>query len=124
MPEVIEFEKCHSKRSMAQITITKSANRIRELITEKGSISTCKVCQFANSTKEANTKERDLTRRPQELDPESIESDGSWLDNLEYGISENLGEVLDYLAPKCNVERQSLEAHSVNENVAERFAVL
>ena len=96
MPEVSEVEK--SKRSVVESTETKSANRIKELIAEKRSVS--KVCQFAESIEEARDKARDLTGRLEEIAPESIETDGMWLENLEYNVNEVLGEVSDYIAGK------------------------
>ena len=48
---------------------------IRELIADKGSVS--KVRQLATTIEEVKTKARDLTKRLDDLDPESTESDGS-----------------------------------------------
>ena len=95
---------------------------IRELIADKGSVS--KVRQLATTIEEVKTKARDLTKRLDDLDPESTESDGSWLEDLKYNVSEIMGEVSDYLAPKCEVEPQIFQAHSVSENEAASYLVL
>ena len=122
MPEVSEVEKCRSKRSVVESTVTKSTNRIKELIAEKGSVS--KVCQFAKSIEEARDKARDLTEKLEDIAPESIETDGLWLEDLEYNVNEVLGEVSDYLAETRKTETQTLEAHSRNVNKAENSPVL
>ena len=122
MPEESEVEKCRSKRSVVKSTVTKSANRIKELIAEKGSIS--KVCQFAKSIEEVRDKARDLTGKLVDMAPESIETDGMWLEDLEYNFSEVLGEVSDHLAETRKTETQTLKAHSSNVNKAESSPVL
>ena len=122
MPEVSEVEKCRSKRSVVGSTVTKSANRIKKLIAEKDSVS--KVCQFAKSIEEARDKARDLTGKLEDIAPESIETDGMWLEDLEYNVNEVLGEVSDYLAETRKTETQTLEAHSSNVNKAESSPVL
>ena len=84
-----KVEKCRSKRSVVESTVTKSTNRIKELIADKGSVS--KLCKFAKSIEEARDKARDLTGRLEDLAPESIETDGMWLEDVEYNVNEVLG---------------------------------
>ena len=81
MLAVSEVEKCRSKGSVVESTVTKSANRIKELIAKKGSVS--KMCQFAKSIEEARDKARDLIGRLEDIASESIETDGMWLEDLE-----------------------------------------
>ena len=40
----------------------------------------------------------ELTRELEDLDPQSIETDGKWLEDLEVDKTEILGEVSDYLS--------------------------
>ena len=61
MPQVSEIEKSRSKRTVAKSIVTRRANRITKLISEKESVA--KVRQFANTIEEAKTKARDLTKR-------------------------------------------------------------
>ena len=92
---VSDLEKCRSKRKVAKSNATKNSNRIRELIAEKGSES--KIRQFAKNLEEAWDRARELTRELEDLDPQSIETDGKWLEDLEVDKTEILGEVSDYL---------------------------
>lgn len=117
-----EVEKCRSKRAVAKSAVTKSANRIRELIAEKSSVS--KIRQFASTIQETRNKTRDLTKILEDIDQESIESDGSWLEDLEYNVSEIMGEVSDYLELKSKVEPPVCQAHSVSENEGASSSVL
>ena len=110
------------QRSVVESTVTKSTNRIKELIADKGSVS--KLCKFAKSIEEARDKARYLTGRLEDLAPESIETDGMWLEDLEYDVNEVLGEVSDYLAETRKTETQILEADSSNVNKAENSSVL
>ena len=61
MPQVSEVERSRLKRAVAKSAVTKSANRIQELITEKGSV--LKVRQFASIIKEAKNNARDKNTR-------------------------------------------------------------
>lgn len=99
----------------------KNVQTIRELIADKGSVS--KVRQLA-TTIEVKTKARDLTKRLDDLDPQSTESHGGWLYDLQYNVSEIISEVSDYLAPKSKVEPQVFQAHSVSESEAASYLVL
>ena len=92
---VSDLEKCRSKRKVAKSNATKNSNRIRELIAEKGSES--KIRQFAKNLEEAWDRARELTRELEDLDPQSIETDGKWLEDLEVDKTKILGEVSDYL---------------------------
>lgn len=100
----------------------KNVQTIRELIADKGSVS--KIRQLATTIEEVKTKARDLTKRLDDLDPQSTESHGSWLYDLQYNVSEIIGEVSDYLAPKSKVEPQVFQAHSVSESEAASYLVL
>ena len=92
---VSDLEKCRAKRKVAKSNATKNSNRIRELIAEKGSES--KIRQFAKNLEEAWDRARELTRELEDLDSQSIETDGKWLEDLEVDKTEILGEVSDYL---------------------------
>ena len=70
MLDVSEVKKCRSRG-----VVTKSTVKIRELIADKGSVS--KVHQLATTIEEVKTKARDLTKRQDDLDPQSSESHGS-----------------------------------------------
>ncbi|CAB4006844.1 Hypothetical predicted protein, partial [Paramuricea clavata] len=93
--EVSEIDKCRAKRKVAKASVTRNMNRVRELISGDGSVS--KVRQFAKGVEEGCTKARDLTTELEELDPASIETDGSWLEEVEFDVNEVLGEVAEYL---------------------------
>jgi hypothetical protein len=95
MPEVSEIDKCRAKRKVAKASVTRNMNRVRELISSDGSVS--KVRQFAKGVEEGRTKARDLTKELEVLDPASIETDGSWLEEVEFDVNEVLGEVAEYL---------------------------
>ncbi|CAB4018436.1 Hypothetical predicted protein, partial [Paramuricea clavata] len=95
MPEVSEIDKCRAKRKVAKASVTRNMNHVRELISSDGSVS--KVRQFAKGVEEGRTKARDLTKELEELDPASIETDGSWLEEVEFDVNEVLGEVAEYL---------------------------
>ena len=69
-------------------------------------------------------KARDLTGRLEDIAPESIETDGMWLEDFEYNVSEVLGELSDYLTETRKTETQTLEAHSSNVHKAESSSVL
>jgi hypothetical protein len=75
--------------------MTRNMNRVRELISSDGSVS--KVRQFAKGVEEGHKKACDLTKELEELDPASIETDGSWLEEVEFDVNEDLGEVAEYL---------------------------
>lgn len=68
MLDVSEVKKCRSRG-----VVTKSTVKIRELIADKGSVS--KVRQVATTIEKV--KARDLTKRLDDLDPQSTESHGS-----------------------------------------------
>ena len=70
MLDVSEVKKCRSRG-----VVTKSTVKIRQLIADKGSVS--KVHQLATTIEEVKTKARDLTKRLDDLDPQSTESHGS-----------------------------------------------
>ncbi|CAB4040345.1 Hypothetical predicted protein, partial [Paramuricea clavata] len=95
MPEVSEIDKCRAKRKFAKASVTRNMNRVRELISSDGSVS--KVRQFAKGVEKGRTKARDLTKELEELNPASIETDGSWLEEVEFDVNEVLGEVAEYL---------------------------
>ena len=117
-----EVERSRLKRAVAKSAVTKSANRIQEVIAEKGSV--LKVRQFASIIKEAKNNDRNLTKILEDLDPESTENDGSWLGHLEFNVSEIVGEVSDYLVPKSKVEPLVFQARSLSENEAASSSVL
>ena len=96
MPEVSDIEKCRAKRKVAKASVTRNINRVRELISSDGSVS--KVRQFAKGVEEGRTKARDLTKELEELDPASIETDGDWLEQVEFDVCEILGEVAEFLS--------------------------
>ena len=92
---VSDLEKCRAKRKVAKSNATKNSSRIRELIAEKGSES--KIRQFAMNLEEVWDRARELTRELDDLDPQSIETDGKWIEDLEADKTEILVEVSDYL---------------------------
>ncbi|CAB4041060.1 Hypothetical predicted protein [Paramuricea clavata] len=117
MPEVSEIDKCRAKRKVAKASVTRNMNRVRELISSDGSVS--KVRQFAKGVEEGRTKARDLTKELEELDPASVETDGSWLEEVEFDVNEVLGEVAEYLlkseSPSPN-EQSSIASPTAQNN--------
>ena len=80
--------------------MTRNANRAREIITAKGNRT--KLRQFGDGVVEARNKARMLTTELEDLDPDSIESDGTWLQDVEENAREVLGEIEDYLQSRAN----------------------
>ena len=112
MPDVSKVQKCRAKSSVAKSNFAKSTAHIRELITEKGSVS--KVCQFSKSLEEVRDKVQELTRTQGDLDPSSIQTNGNWLEEVEFDVAEVLGEALDYLLDTGKVESQNNEVLLAN----------
>ena len=56
-----------------------------------------KVRKFSKGVEEGQMKACDLTKELEELDPASIETDGSWLEEVEFDVNEVLAEVAEYL---------------------------
>jgi hypothetical protein len=95
MPEVSEIDKCRVKRKVPKPSETRYMNRVRELISSDGSV--LKVRKFSKAVEEGQMKAYDLTKELEELDPASIETDGSWLEEVEFDVNEVLAEVAEYL---------------------------
>lgn len=110
--------KLRSKRKVARSAITRNINRVRELISNKDSVS--KVRQYSKSIEEARDKARTVITELENADPSSIEANGEWLLEAECDVTDVLGEIADYLesnqpepkSPSISGEEQSSESSS------------
>ena len=119
MPAKAEnVEKLRSQRKVARSAITRNINRVRELISNKHSVS--KVRQYSKSIEEARDKARTVITELENANPSSIEANGEWLLEAECDVTEVLGGIADYLesnqpepkSPSISGEEQSPESSS------------